>query len=426
MDVSKLMPGGKAISLIYVQPGGVRGNNKFYYMVQTGPDTWEATYGRVGSAGTVETYPMSRWESKYKEKCKKQYKDVTEHFITEGSGGVVETRLSKDYRADRPEAVKEIARRLQQYANKSIEENYTVTANTVTQKQVDAAQATLDKIATSDYDHKKIREINETLVELYHIIPRKMLVVSDHVLDVNGDKTENENKFREIVKMEQDTLDVMAGQVKTFAAAQKTDDVNEPTVIDIIEAAGLEIVEITKEEVDLIKSKMQNQTGMFKRAFRVINKSTQKGYDKNLSLASNKKEELFWHGSRNENWWSIMTKGLLIRPSGAVYTGSMFGDGIYFAREMDKSLGYTSIDGSRWAGGGKKFAFLALYNVHVGKQYIVDSSNSGLSARKLKEKGGYDSTWAKKGYSLRRDEFIVYNSDQCTIAYLVEVEGRQY
>jgi hypothetical protein len=41
------------------------------------------------------------------------------------------------------------------------------------------------------------------------------------------------------------------------------------------------------------------------------------------------KERLYWHGSRNENWFNIMQTGLLIRPSGAVHTGSMFGDGIY-------------------------------------------------------------------------------------------------
>jgi poly [ADP-ribose] polymerase len=36
----------------------------------------------------------------------------------------------------------------------------------------------------------------------------------------------------------------------------------------------------------------------------------------------------------------------MIRPSGAVYTGSMFGDGIYFADKAAKSIGYSSLSGS--------------------------------------------------------------------------------
>jgi hypothetical protein len=36
-----------------------------------------------------------------------------------------------------------------------------------------------------------------------------------------------------------------------------------------------------------------------------------------------------------------MQTGLLIRPSGAI-SGSMFGDGIYFADKAQKSIGYSS------------------------------------------------------------------------------------
>jgi poly [ADP-ribose] polymerase len=43
-----------------------------------------------------------------------------------------------------------------------------------------------------------------------------------------------------------------------------------------------------------------------------------------------------------------MQTGLLIRPSGAVHTGSMFGDGIYFADKAQKSIGYSSLSGSHW------------------------------------------------------------------------------
>ena len=39
---------------------------------------------------------------------------------------------------------------------------------------------------------------------------------------------------------------------------------------------------------------------------------------------------------------------------------------------------------------------------------------------KLKKLGNYDSTWGKKGPNLYRHEYIVYQSSQVTIKYLIE------
>ena len=98
-----------------------------------------------------------------------------------------------------------------------------------------------------------------------------------------------------------------------------------------------------------------------------------------------------------------------------------FGDGIYFASEADKSMGYT--DSGRWAGGGKAGrVYMALYHVHLGKQYCIKSSDSSLSASKLQKLGNYDSTWGQKGPNLYRHEYITYKSSQSTIKYLVEFQ----
>lgn len=111
----------------------------------------------------------------------------------------------------------------------------------------------------------------------------------------------------------------------------------------------------------------------------------------------------------------------MIRPSGAVHTGSMFGDGIYYADKFQKSYGYTDGRGSYWAGGGQNEAFMALYNVHVGKQKEIlhhDSSCYKLSKSVL-DREGYDSVFAKGGADLRNNEYIVYDGAQCTIEYLI-------
>jgi hypothetical protein len=72
----------------------------------------------------------------------------------------------------------------------------------------------------------------------------------------------------------------------------------------------------------------------------------------------------------------------------------------------------------RGGSGGK--VYMALYDFHVGKQYETLYADSTLSNDKLKKLGDYDSTWGKKGPSLYRHEYIIYQTCQCTIKYLVE------
>ncbi|UVX33167.1 MAG: Poly(ADP-ribose) polymerase catalytic domain [Bacteriophage sp.] len=111
----------------------------------------------------------------------------------------------------------------------------------------------------------------------------------------------------------------------------------------------------------------------------------------------------------------------MIRPSGAIYTGSMFSDGLYFANKARKSIGYTSLSGSYWAGGNNSKSLLAIFKVNVGNQkhiYKHDSSCYNITEKNLLP---YNSVYAHGGADLRNDEFIVYNPNRCTIKYLVEI-----
>jgi hypothetical protein len=182
-------------------------------------------------------------------------------------------------------------------------------------------------------------------------------------------------------------------------------------------------VENDTETLELIKKLMGSNVNQMKRVFKVVNNKTQKIFDKHMDKAEVKKRRLYWHGSRNENWFNILQTGLLIRPSGAVHTGSMFGDGIYFADKAQKSIGYTSLRGSYWAHGGDNKAFLALFDVHLGKQKEIlhhDSSCYKLS-QKVMDAEGYNSVFAKGGADLRNNEFIIYRAEQCTISHLIEI-----
>lgn len=415
----------------------VDNNNKEYVMRQTDASTFEFAYGRVGGNMTKGTKHISMWDKIYKDKTQKKgeasYKDVT-HLFTESVDNspaqvASNTQKYEEFKTGRPAAVKDFVKLLQSYAKGSVAANYKVEVANVTQAQVDQAQSVLNAVASHASNPTNIRSINDTLLELFSTIPRKMVKVQHHLVDVAEQNLDQvKKKLNSILEEEQKTLDVMAGQVSLRQSIKNVDrvDANDSLVVsDMLDAAGLDMELITGEEEKMIRGMMADHKGKFKRAFKVTNKSTQKKYDANLTKAPVKSEQLFWHGSRSENWWSIASNGLLIRPSSAVYSGSMFGDGIYGADKFQKSLGYTSYQGSHWARGNDRRAFLALFKFHVGKQLVVNRHDGDcykFSKSFLQSKGGYDSTYAKAGPSLANNEYIVYDPSQCTIEYLIEIE----
>jgi poly [ADP-ribose] polymerase len=125
-------------------------------------------------------------------------------------------------------------------------------------------------------------------------------------------------------------------------------------------------------------------------------------------------EEVF-HGSANSNILSISKNGLIIPPVNAAHVcGRMFGNGVYGAINSTKSLNYSI---GFWGGRKTKYnnAFLFIMDMAMGKtQEVYSQKYNGAD-------GGYDSVWAKKGRSLYNDELIVYNLNQVTIKYLVEM-----
>lgn len=126
-----------------------------------------------------------------------------------------------------------------------------------------------------------------------------------------------------------------------------------------------------------------------------------------------------FHGSRPSNILGICKKGLLMRPPGVYITGSMFGNGIYFANQSSKSEQYAT---ARFGGDGGKGTtyFMFVADVALGKIKKYQASQSWLD----KPPAGYDSVQGEKGYSLLHDEFIVYNTKQHIIQYLIEFSMR--
>lgn len=131
-----------------------------------------------------------------------------------------------------------------------------------------------------------------------------------------------------------------------------------------------------------------------------------------------------WHGTRRANMIGITTKGLLIRPSGVIHAGSMYGDGIYWAVHSTKSMNYCDIKGSYWAQGNNKTAYLFLGDVAFGNQKIAGGSHM-YTKNNIKPN---HSVWAKSGGNsgLYNDELITYTptgpEQQHVLRYIIEFE----
>lgn len=386
-------------------------NNKYYKQIPHG-DSWTAEYGRVGSSPQRREYPMSQWNSKYNEKIRKGYvdqSDLVEDLIQ------VEKPKRSEYREIENRAIAEIVERLQAMARKAISDNYTISSNKVTQAMVDEAQDVL----TSLIDAKDVDTFNETLLKLFTVIPRKMGNVKDYLAEKSDD-------FSRIIQKEQDLLDVMKGQVvqkQMIDENSERDDIqNENT---ILEQLGLVFEECSTKDIAVIKDALGSCSDRFYQAWRVKNIRTQKRYDDFVRENHITNTKLLFHGSRNENWWSIINSGLVLKPTNAVITGKMFGYGIYYAPKARKSLGYTSLDGSYWVRGNSKFGFMALMEVAYGKPYDVysfDRKYYDFDYQKLQQTcPGANCLHAHEGSMLRNDEIIVYKEEQCTIRYLIEL-----
>ncbi|XP_076469842.1 poly [ADP-ribose] polymerase 2-like [Babylonia areolata] len=153
---------------------------------------------------------------------------------------------------------------------------------------------------------------------------------------------------------------------------------------------------------------------------------------------------LLWHGSRLTNWAGILGQGLRIAPPEAPVTGYMFGKGVYFADMSSKSANYC------FASRQKNIGLMLLCDVSLGNinekldaDYYADKLPSGKHSVKGCGSVGPDPSTFKtlpdglvvpvgkgtntgvknpKGYTLNYNEFIVYNTAQIRMKYLLKVQ----
>ena len=162
--------------------------------------------------------------------------------------------------------------------------------------------------------------------------------------------------------------------------------------------------------------------------------------DFNPKKLDNKK--LLWHGSRFSNFVGILTQGLRIAPPEAPSTGYNFGKGVYFADMIEKSWWYAH------PGLSGNVGIFVLAEVALGNPLKLQSSRTNTNASNLP--AGCHSTQAMGSHepdpcgnktilgdvtiplgkivdtknTWYTNEFIVYNTNQIRIRYIVRLTDR--
>lgn len=378
-------------------------NNKFYNMKDLDNGTFEVEYGRVGATSTKLSYPISDWNKKYNEKLKKGYVDISESLQKE---------MRKAELDIKDQDVKELITFLMNCAKQAIKSNYDISLDSITEIQINKVQDILNTLKLAINSKMPYTIINKYLIDIYTIIPRKMSDTRAFFMKSNFQI----QQLIELLQDEQNRLDTLRSQVDI----NNHNKVNESITL---ESLGFSCELATQEDRDIIAKqtdfKVANQ-----KIFKISNKETESNFNPN-----HLKTRLLYHGSKNENFLSILQNGLKIRPKGVATTGSMFGDGIYGADKARKSIGYTSLKGSYWASGDSNKAYLAIFEFATGKEYKCfangkrwNSSMSNYDKEKINSYG-CDSVFAEGGADLRNNEYIVYDSNQVTIKYLIELNN---
>lgn len=391
-------------------------NYKFYHLIpeKKQGDVWYigATYGRIGGSddgrydkkSLAEPYMGLFYWIRYFEKLDKGYIDQSEQYLDEkvspeqirkeeGKDNISETEeesCKEKYSAE----YKVLFDRLYSMArNKALE---TFKPVSVTRKQLAESRKILESLKNiTDVD-----AFNKELQRLLVLVPRRAYKISDLLARDSGD-------IDKILDREDSNVHKMAGLIKK-------DNSNDNSIYD----PDIEIYEATDEQKEKIKkllpSDLQNKTC---RVWRVIPQKQKERFDKYVKDHHIHKIKEFWHGSRNENWLSIMMNSLSLNPN-AVRTGSMFGKGLYFAPSAKKSFGYTSYHGSYWAHGSQGYGYMGVYATAYGDNPLHTShSQSDMNKTKL---GNHTCLHAHAGAQLYNDEVIFYDEDAVLLNYIVE------
>lgn len=385
---------------------------KFYKLSSMG-DMVRASYGRMGQmkgqlfGERSYDYPLSMFWIKYYEKLSKGYVDRSDVYMDESDKSSQKQAETGRSRADKLSSTNtasiSLFTKLKNLAKRAVD--HAQVKVPITQAILDYSHKALAKMKAA----KTVEEFNEVLLDLISVLQRP--VATGDGSGVKRLMAKAESDFPGIISREDDLIQAMEG---TFYGKPHASSV------DGFAKYGIEVYEATEKQREQVLSHLsESLKGKVKCVYRVIPHAQQNAFNEYLRTHKIKKVKQFWHGSRNQNWLSIMVNSLKLRPD-AIITGKMFGDGIYFAPSSMKSWNYTSYRGTSWAGGQDDIAYMGLYATAYGTPYDVDTWSASRDYPAEMKAHGANCVHAHKGSALMNDEIIYYSEAAMVLNYIVE------
>jgi poly [ADP-ribose] polymerase len=445
------------------------GNNKYYQIeAHVSKDKKKfrlySRYGRVGHGGTEEerippqdlNSLLAAFESLKAEKTSSRKGYVEVHMAATKMGSTVNNarilsddikkdKLTSDSKGDKqkkdaglvvPAEVGKLVTRLFEEAGQAVRSSLsgslqTTAENplgTLTLTQINTGKNVLQEIQDLlTAKPKLIGGINQDLIDLsskfYSSIPQVMELrpkKSDGATAMNEwlkklalNEAEKLDKQTELLDLLSDVQGMVGGFATTDVAKKYSEIGCEYTLVDDKEDSFKRV----KEYFTASHSRHHSWSAKMVRLWRVNVKGQKAKHLPVMQEVGNIKP--LFHGSGPQNILGICKHGLLMRPPGVYVTGSMFGNGLYFADQSSKSQQYAFGRYGGGSGSGDTY-FMFVADVALGKIKKYQNSQSHLSAAPK----GYHSVQGEAGSGLVHNEFIIYTLQQHLLQYLIEFSTR--
>jgi poly [ADP-ribose] polymerase len=299
-------------------------------------------------------------------------------------------------------------------ANEDISKYLSVNVSDLSLEQLQLGKTYLDDVAgfytkyKATSDKKVLHELISATEKYYNSIPTKLphKINPEQVsVTLGASLSEQEDRIQQLM-----------AAVTGYKSLETGASITEQLGSSLTEVDDTKFAELSKFVLDTRKHSGYSSLKI-KEIYEVVIADERQAYESNK--VGNPK--MLFHGSASKNFRHILRTGLII-PSYAA-NGSMYGRGAYFADVSTKSLNYCSSNSYN-----DTERYLLLADVKLGNMYHTTSTLSWNSIPSSHKQ--YDSVFAGSlkpmsgsyGGSLMFNEYIVYNTSQQTIKYLVVVE----
>lgn len=378
---------------------------KFYKLSVIGNEV-KASYGRMGVAkGELFgersfMYNLSMFWIKYYEKIGKGYVDRSDVYLNSQKPDTNSHIAENKPRISKNTASYELYQKLYSFAKNAVKQ--AKISVPITKAIIEESHKLLEEMRNTE----NVEDFNTSLLNLMAILQRPVRTGDGR--GVKDMMARNKDDFSKIILREKDLISAMEG------SSQQIDNLPDFSYL------GIEVYEANEKQKKQVMSHLNDSLKVkVKTIYRVIPQKQQSLFNEYLKKNDIKAVKQLWHGSRNQNWMSIVKNSLLLNPD-AIITGKMYGNGIYFAPSSMKSWNYTSYRGTSWASGHSDTAFMGLYAVAYGKPYDVSTWNSMADYEKDVKKSKCNCLHAHAGVALRNDEIVFYNEAAVVLNYIVE------